>query len=346
MSREYIVAVVGATGAVGREMLEVLEERAFPVAELRPLASEKSAGSELMFKGQSVTVEKLTEESFEGVDFALFSAGGGVSKDFAPIAAKSGAIVIDNSSQWRMDPQVPLVVPEVNSAELRDRVAALGRDEGLIIANPNCSTIQLVVALKPIQDTAGLKRVIVSTYQSVSGAGQKGIEELWNQTLAIFNQGEVISEKFPKQIAFNCFPHIDVFLENGYTKEEMKVVHESRKILGLPNLKITVTAVRVPTFSCHAEAVNIETDTPLTPSQAREVLMESPGILVVDEPGENKYPVNIDVAGTDATYVGRIRRDESVENGLNMWVVADNLRKGAALNAVQIAEVIVNSGLR
>jgi len=336
------IAVVGATGAVGREMIAVLCERGFGNENIRLLASSRSAGEEVEVNGSTVVVEELTAASFEGVDIALFSAGGAVSKEFCPIAAKAGAIVIDNSSAWRMDPDIPLVVPEVNASLLREKLRGLAEDDGLIISNPNCSTIQLVVALKPILDTAGLKRVVVSTYQSVSGAGQKGMDELWNQSIAIFNQAELPQEKFPHQIAFNCIPHIDEFLENGYTKEEQKVVNESRKILSKPDLRVTATAVRVPVFYGHSESVNIETEKPLSPQAARELLGRSPGVMVVDTPAEKSYPLAIDAAGTDATYVGRIRKDESVENGLNMWIVADNVRKGAALNAVQIAEIVCN----
>lgn len=337
----YRVAVVGATGAVGREMLAVLEERAFPVSKLKALASARSEGAEVEFQGETISVEKLTPESFRDVDFALFSAGGSVSTEYGPIAAEAGAIVIDNSSAFRMHDKVPLVVPEVNSDALRQALTVRER-KGMIIANPNCSTIQLVCALNPLHQAAGLKRVVVSTYQSVSGAGQKGLSELSEQVTALFSQQQIEAKHFPHQIAFNCIPQIDLFEDNGYTKEEMKVIRESRKILGQPALKITATAVRVPVFACHAESVNIEFERALTPDQARQVLRESPGVIVIDNPEEKLYPLNIDVVGTDATYVGRIRKDESVENGVNLWVVADNLRKGAALNAVQIAEVVVN----
>jgi len=340
------VAVVGATGAVGREMLSTLAERAFPVKNLLALASSRSAGESVEFGDTSVTVQELTAAALNGVDIALFSAGGSVSAEFGPIAAEAGAVVIDNSSHFRMHEHVPLVVPEVNGQEvvaaLQKRVQQIGPRAGAIIANPNCSTIQLVVVLKPLLDSAGLKRVVVSTYQSVSGAGQKGIEELWEQTLAVFNQQEMPKNVFPHPIAFNVLPQIDSFTDNGYTKEEMKVINESRKILAQPDLKITATAVRVPVFSCHAESVNVETARPLSPEDARELLMRSPGIIVLDNPGEMEYPLSSELAGTDATFVGRLRRDESVENGLNMWVVADNLRKGAALNAVQIAEIVLD----
>lgn len=333
-------AIVGATGAVGREMLSVLLERGLPVEDIRLLASSRTAGELIEVGEETVTVEELRADSFEGIDIALFSAGGSVSKEFAPIAAKAGAIVIDNSSAWRMEKDIPLVVPEVNSVLLR-KCLKDKKNEGLIIANPNCSTIQLVVVLKPILDAVGLKRVVVSTYQSVSGAGQKGMDELWDQSISLFNQEEVVMEKFPHQIAFNCIPQIDEFTSNGYTKEEMKVVNESRKILGAPELKITATAVRVPVFYSHSESVNVETEKPLSSAQARALLEGSPGILIVDSPADKSYPHPLEVAGTDATYVGRIRQDESVENGLNMWIVADNVRKGAALNAVQIAEIVI-----
>lgn len=337
------VAVVGATGAVGREMVSVLEERAFPVDKLTLLASERSAGTTVEYAGSEVEVKKLGPDSFAGVDVALFSAGGAISKEYGPIAAESGAIVIDNSSAWRMEKGVPLVVPEVNGNEVRALLTEIGPKRGAIIANPNCSTIQLVVVLKPISDAVGLKRVVVSTYQSVSGAGQKGIEELSSQVRELFSQREVNTKHFPHQIAFNCIPHIDIFMDNGYTREEVKIIQESRKILGLPALRITSTAVRVPTFACHGESVNIETEKPFSPEQAMELLRSSPGVLVEDEPGAHEYPMGIRSAGTDATFVGRIRRDESVDNGLNMWVVADNLRKGAALNAVQIAEIVLGT---
>lgn len=338
--REPVVAVVGATGAVGREMVSVLQDRAFPLGSLRLYASAKSAGAEIEFNDDTIDVEELTEHSFEGVDIALFSAGGDVSKRFAPRAVDAGAVVIDNSSAWRMEPGVPLVVPEVNADVLRTALREKPKAKGLIVANPNCSTIQLAVVLKPIHDRFGLKRVVVSTYQSVSGAGQKAMDELWEQTLGIFNQQEVAPQKFPHRIAFNCLPQVDVFLENGYTKEEMKVVNESRKILGLPQLRITSTAVRVPVFISHAESVNIETDRPMSLQDLRTTLVSSPGIVVQDNVEAREYPLQSSVAGTDATFVGRIRLDDSVEHGCNLWIVADNLRKGAALNAVQIAEIV------
>jgi len=336
-------AVVGATGLVGREILAILAERDISVASMRPLASAKSAGSYVDFNGEELVVEELTADSFKGIDVALFSAGGSISKEYGPIAVEAGAIVIDNSSAFRMVEQVPLTVPEVNGDDLRIRLSELSKGQGLLIANPNCSTIQLVVVLKPILDKVGLERVVVSTYQSVSGAGKHGMNELWNQCLAIFNQEEVVKKKFAHQIAFNCLPQIDVFMENGYSKEEIKVVNESRKVLSKPDLRITCTAVRVPVFSCHSESVNVETVEKLDAEAARKLLRESPGIMVLDSPEEAVYPLSADLVGSDATYVGRVRDDESLERGLNMWIVADNLRKGAALNAVQIAEIVISS---
>ncbi|HWO40351.1 MAG TPA: aspartate-semialdehyde dehydrogenase [Candidatus Eisenbacteria bacterium] len=335
----YNVAIVGATGAVGEQMREVLEERQFPVGDLRLLASERSAGQRLPFRGQEIRVEVLGEDSFRGVDLALFSAGGAVSAKFAPLAVSAGAVVIDNTAFFRLEPDVPLVVPEVNPG------AIAGYKARGIVANPNCSTIQLVVALKPIHDVARLRRVIVSTYQSVSGAGRQAMEELSRQVTALFNGREPVKEKFPHQIAFNCIPHIDVFLDGGYTKEEMKMIHETRKILGEPSLAVTATTVRVPVFCGHSESINIETEKKLTAAQARAILREAPGVLVRDEPEKNIYPMAIDAVGTDATFVGRIREDQSIANGLHLWVVADNLRKGAALNAVQIAEILIRDHL-
>jgi aspartate-semialdehyde dehydrogenase len=344
MSSGFRFAIVGATGAVGRQMLAVLEERKLPVASLKLLASERSAGEVVEFQGNSHMVELLTPESFKDIDIALFSAGGGVSLEYGPIAAEHGAIVIDNSSAFRMTERIPLIVPEVNANVLRQALQKRDR-KGFVVANPNCSTIQLVVVLKPIDDKVKLSRVVVSTYQSVAGAGQKGIEELSSQVLGLFQQREPEPKHFPHQIAFNCIPQIDVFEENGYTKEEMKVVRESRKIMGLPDLRITATAVRVPVFSCHSESVNIETVNPLSAVEAQQLLKESPGIIVMDDPSIKEYPLAAKLAETDAVYVGRIRNDESVPNGLNMWIVADNLRKGAALNAVQIAEIVMEQGL-
>jgi len=336
---KYNVAVVGATGAVGEQMREVLEERRFPIGKLRLLASERSAGQFLEFAGEQHRVEVLKEDSFEGMDIGLFSAGGSVSAKFAPIAAAAGAVVVDNTAYFRMDPEVPLVVPEVNAKDI-----ALYKKRG-IIANPNCSTIQMVVALKPIHDAARIVRVVVSTYQSVSGAGRKAMEELSQQVVALFNGQDIKKEKFPHQIAFNCIPHIDVFLEGGYTKEELKMINETRKILGEPSLRVTATTVRVPVFCGHSESVNVETEKKLTVQDVKTILKEAPGVILCDEPEHNVYPMAIDAVGKDATYVGRIREDNSVPNGLNLWVVADNLRKGAALNAVQIAEILIRDYL-
>jgi aspartate-semialdehyde dehydrogenase len=335
----YNVAVVGATGAVGEQMREVLEERQFPVGELRLLASERSAGQYLPFQGRQLRVEALKEDSFSNIDIGLFSAGGAVSAKFAPLAVAAGAIVVDNTAFFRMEPDVPLVVPEVNAKEIA-KYKARG-----IIANPNCSTIQLVVALKPIHDAARLKRVVVSTYQSVSGAGRQAMDELSQQVTALFSGHEIRKQKFPHQIAFNCIPHIDVFMEGGYTKEEWKLIHETRKIFAEPNLPVTATTVRVPVFCSHSESVNVETEKKLSAQGAKDILRDAPGVLLVDEPENNLYPMAIDATGKDATYVGRIREDDSIANGLNLWVVADNLRKGAALNAVQIAEILIRDYL-
>ena len=331
----YNVAVVGATGAVGEEMRKILAERLFPVDRLRLLASERSAGQRLEFCGQQVPVEVLDEDSFDDVDIALFSAGSSVSARYAPAAVDAGAVVIDNTSRFRMDDDVPLVVPEVNAREIADHVR-----RG-IIANPNCSTIQMVVALKPLYDAAGITRIVVSTYQSVSGAGRQAMEELGTQTAALFNGREVECERFPHRIAFNCIPHIDSFLPNGYTGEEMKMIRETRKILGDPDIRITATAVRVPVFCSHSESINVETRTKLSAGDVRAILREAPGVLLRDDPQDNDYPLATEVTGKDATFVGRIREDDSVDNGINLWVVGDNLRKGAALNAVQIAEILI-----
>jgi aspartate-semialdehyde dehydrogenase len=340
MSRTYRVAVAGATGAVGQQMVACLEERNFPVGELIPLASERSIGKKVTFKGKETPVEVLTKDSFQGIDLALFSAGGSISKEYGPIAAQAGAVVVDNSSAWRMDPDVPLVVPEVNPKDI-----GLYKKTG-IIANPNCSTIQMVVVMKPIHDAATIKRVVVSTYQAVSGTGQKAVDELAAQVRALFNNHKIVKKVYPHRIAFNCFPHIDVFLENGYTKEEMKMVNETKKIMGDDSIEVTATTVRVPVFYGHSEALNIETERKLTPVQARAILAEAPGIKVVDDPSKNQYPMPLDAAGQDLTFVGRIREDFSIANGLNMWIVADNIRKGAATNAVQIAEILIRDYLR
>lgn len=329
----YVVAVVGATGAVGNEMVTTLEERDFPVESLRLFASERSDGKNLEFKNTEISVEVLKENSFEGIDIAFFSAGAERSKIWAPIAVRSGCVVIDNSSQWRMDPGVPLVVPEVNPDALKWHKG--------IIANPNCSTIQMVVVLKPIHDVARIKRVIVTTFQSVSGTGQKAIDELLQQTRDLLNFREIKCNVYPHQIAFNVLPHIDKFLENGYTKEEMKMVNETRKIIGDDSIRVTATTVRVPVFRGHSESVNIETEKKLTANEVRAILSKAPGVIVFDAPDKNVYPFPTNVAGRDETYVGRIREDESIEKGINLWIVSDNLRKGAALNAVQIAERLI-----
>jgi aspartate-semialdehyde dehydrogenase len=332
---KYVVAVVGATGAVGEEMIATLEQREFPVEELRLFASERSEGRTLTFKDAEIPVRTLSANAFKGVDIALFSAGGERSKIWAPVAAKSGCVVIDNSSHWRMDPGVPLVVPEVNPQDLKWHKG--------IIANPNCSTIQMVVVLKPVHYTAKIKRVVVTTFQSVSGTGKKAMEELMQQTSDLLNFRQVQTNVYPHQIAFNCLPHIDQFLENGYTREEMKMVNETKKIMGDDSIRLTATTVRVPVFRCHSESLNIETEKKITADEVRAVLSAAPGIVVYDSPEKNIYPLAVDVVDKDETYVGRIREDESIENGINMWIVADNLRKGAALNAVQIAEKLVET---
>ncbi len=330
---KYIVAVVGATGAVGNEMIAVLEERDFPVERLRLFASERSEGSTLNFHDSAVSVEILTDKVFDGIDIALFSAGGDRSKEFAPPAARAGCVVVDNSSAWRMDPEVPLVVPEVNPDDLE-------RHKG-IIANPNCSTIQMVVVLKPIHDAAKIRRVIVTTLQSVSGTGKKAMDELLQQTSDVLNFKEVKPVVYPYQIAFNCLPHIDRFMDDGYTKEEIKMVNETKKIMGDDSVKISATTVRVPVFRGHSESLNIETEKKLSANEARAVLSVAPGVIVYDAPEKNIYPVPVDTANRDEVYVGRIREDHTIENGLNIWIAADNLRKGAALNAVQIAEELI-----
>ena len=329
---KYVVAVVGATGAVGTEMIATLQQRQFPVGKLRLFASEKSEGSSLEFKGKKISVETINENSFKGIDIALFSAGAERSKKWAPVAARSGCVVIDNSSQWRMDPEVPLVVPEVNPHDLDWHKG--------IIANPNCSTIQMVVALKPIHDAAKIRRVVVTTFQAVSGTGKKAMDELMQQTADLLNFKNIKCNVYPHQIAFNVLPQIDKFLDNGYTKEEMKMVNETRKIIGDNSIRVTATTVRVPVFRGHSEALNIETKKKLTANQVRELLAQAPGVIVFDAPEKSIYPLPIHCDGKDEVFVGRIREDESIENGINMWIVSDNLRKGAALNAVQIAEVL------
>lgn len=324
------LAVVGATGMVGRTFLKVLKERNFPIDNLYLMASKRSASTKVEYDGKEYVVEELTEHSFDKpIDIALFSAGGSTSEKFAPIAAAHGVIVVDNSAQWRQDPKVPLVVPECNPEDI-------SWNSG-IIANPNCSTIQAVAVLKPLDDKYKIKRVVYSTYQAVSGAGVAGWNDLENGL-----KGEA-PKKFPHQIAGNCLPHIDVFMDNGYTKEEMKMIWETRKILHHPELKVTATTVRVPVFNSHSESVNVEFENPVDIDEIKKILSEAPGIVVVDDPANNKYPLALDAAGTDEVYVGRIRRDESVDNGINFWVVADNIRKGAATNAVQIAQILVES---
>lgn len=317
---------------VGQAMREILEERDFPVAELRLLASERSQGKRLPFRGEELEVQVLDEDSFRGIDLALFSAGSAVSLRFSPIAAEAGAVVVDNSSAFRMDETVPLVVPEVNPDD------AFGHRG--IIANPNCSTIQMVVVLKPLHDRSPMRRVVVSTYQSVSGTGRNAVEELEVQTREAQEGKEPVSRVYPHPIAFNCLPHIDVFMPGGHTKEEIKMVNETRKIMGLPDLPLSATAVRVPVFVCHSESVNVEFEEAIEPEEARRILESAPGVEVVDDPESNLYPMALDASGKDPCYVGRIRADISCPRALNLWIVSDNLRKGAALNAVQIAELI------
>jgi len=322
---EFNVAVVGATGLVGRKMLQILEERDFPVRKLLPLASERSAGKEITFNGNVIEVQPLTEKSFKDVDIALFSAGGSISKKFAPIAVKQKTVVIDNSSAFRMDKNVPLVVPEVN----RNKIF---KHKG-IIANPNCSTIQLVVVLKPLYDTYGIKRVVVSTYQSVTGAGQGGVDQLENEM-----KNQILEENtFPYQIAFNAIPHIDNFMDDGSTREEWKMVNETKKIMDDKNIELTATCVRIPVRGGHSEAVNVQLGKKFDLDDVRKLLQDAPGITIIDDPETNRYPLPILAENKDDVFVGRIRRDPSIKYGLNMWVVSDNLRKGAATNTVQIA---------
>jgi len=341
---KYNVAIMGATGAVGGKFLSILEERNFPIKELKLLASERSKGKTLKFKGKALPVEILTHKSFKGVDIVLSSAGASRSIEFLPSAVKAGAVCVDNSSAFRMEKDVPLVVPEVNPHEIDNHKG--------IIANPNCSTIQAVVTIYPLHKAAKIKRIVASTYQSVSGAGQKNILELEKQNEAIdknvdnwviggHSVDKFLIKEFPHQIAFNLIPHIDVFLENGYTKEEVKLVNETRKIIGDDSIRITSTCVRVPVFFAHSESINIETESKLTVADARKVLSKAPGVVLIDDVAKSKYPMPLHVEGKNEVFVGRIREDESVENGLNLWVVGDNLRKGAALNAIQIAELLV-----
>ncbi len=329
MNKKPNIAIVGATGLVGSTFLKVLEERNFPFENCYMMASAKSAGTTITFKGKEYVVEELNEKSFDKpIDIALFSAGGSISERFAPIAAAHGCIVVDNSSAWRMDENVPLVVPEVNPEDLKWHKG--------IIANPNCSTIQAVVALNPLHKKYGIKRIVYSTYQAVSGSGLKGIKDLES---GLAGDNKPLAYAHP--IANNCLPHIDVFLENGYTKEEMKMINETHKILGDDSIRITATTVRVPVFSCHSESINVEMDKPFEVEEIKQLLSQAPGIVLKDDPSSNIYPLAREAAGTDLVYVGRIRRDDSVENGLNLWVVADNIRKGAATNAVQIAEELL-----
>ncbi len=328
-----VVAVAGATGVVGRQMLLTLEARNFPVSKIKMLASARVTGRTLPFRGEDIPVEVLAEDSFEGVDIALFSAGGGTSKQYAPAAARAGAVVVDNSSAWRMDPDVPLVVPEVNPDAIRQHKG--------IIANPNCSTIQMVVVLKPIHDAARIRRVVVSTYQAVSGAGSAAINELKEQARALLQEQPYPPKVFPHQIAFNCIPQIpqsDAFGDNGYTSEEMKMVNETKKIMGDASIAVTATTVRVPVIIGHSESVNIETEKKLTANEARALLAAAPGIIVEDDLDNQRYPLAVNAAGKYDTFVGRIREDISHPSALDLWIVSDNLLKGAALNAVQIAE--------
>jgi aspartate-semialdehyde dehydrogenase len=334
----YKVAVVGATGNVGREMLDILAERNFPADEVVAVASRRSHGVECSFGDKTLKVKAIDHFDFSDVDICLMSAGGAVSKEWSPKIAAQGAVVIDNSSAWRMDPDVPLIVPEVNA----DAIAGFTKKN--IIANPNCSTAQLVVALKPLHDKAKIKRVVVATYQSVSGAGKDAMDELFSQSKAVFTLGEIETKKFSKRIAFNVIPHIDVFMEDGYTKEEWKMMVETKKVLD-PNIKLSATCVRVPVFVGHSESINIEFENPITADEARDVLRNAPGCLVIDKHEDGGYVTPYECVGEDAPYISRIREDCTIENGLQMWVVSDNLRKGAALNAVQIAECLINRKL-
>ena len=336
---KFNVAIAGATGAVGGAMLEVLARRKFPLGELRLLASERSVGKKLEFQGKKIPVQLLAEDAFKNIDLALFSAGAARSLMFAPAAAAAGAVVVDNSSAFRMDDDIPLVVPEVNPQAI-GQYTTRG-----IIANPNCSTIQMVLALKPIHDKAVIKRLVISTYQAVSGTGAKAIEELRSQVQAYAAGIPMVHKVYPHQIAFNCLPHIDSFLDNGYTKEEMKMVNETRKILGDHTIGVTATTVRVPVFYGHSESVNIETEKKITAAEVKQLMAAAPGVELVDDPATNTYPLAIHCAGKFATFVGRIREDESIANGINLWVVSDNILKGAALNAVQIAEIVARDYL-
>ena len=333
--KKYNVAIAGATGAVGGAMLDVLTRRDFPINELRLLASERSVGKKLLFRGEEIEVQLLSKDAFTDIDIALFSAGATRSLDYAPAAAAAGAVVVDNSSAYRMNPEVPLVVPEVNPHAIAQH------SKRGIIANPNCSTIQMLVALKPILDKVGIKRLVISTYQAVSGSGAKAIEELDSQVKAYAAGIPMEASVYPHQIAFNCLPHIDSFLDNGYTKEEMKMVNETRKIFEDDSIGITATTVRVPVFYGHSESVNIETKSKITAAEVKELLSSAPGVKLVDDIEKFEYPMATDCAGKFETLVGRIREDESIDNGINLWVVSDNILKGAALNAVQIAETFI-----
>lgn len=334
----FKVAIVGATGNVGREMLTILEERGFPVSEVVALASRRSQGTEVSYGDRTLKVKALDNYDFSDTDICLMSAGGNISKEWSPKIGAQGCVVIDNSSAWRYDANVPLIVPEVNP----DAIAGFSKKN--IIANPNCSTAQLVVALKPLHDKARIKRLVIATYQSVSGAGKDGMDELFQQSRAVFVADPVEAKKFTKRIAFNVIPHIDVFMEDGYTKEEWKMVAETKKMLD-PKIKLTATCVRVPVFIGHSEAVNIEFESPMSAVEAREILSDAPGCLVIDRHEDGGYITPYEAAGEDATYISRIREDITVENGLSLWIVSDNLRKGAALNTVQIAELLVARGL-
>jgi aspartate-semialdehyde dehydrogenase len=334
------IAIVGATGAVGQEIVKILEERKFPIAELRPLASHRSEGKKISFQGKQIPISILNKDSFKGIQIALFSAGASVSKEYVPIVVKSGVVVVDNTSHFRMDPEVPLVAPEVNPHKIKEHKG--------IIANPNCSTIQMVVVLKPLHDAARIKRIIVSTYQSVSGAGAQKIQRLVDQSKQILQNFSIPNQDWKRyrageapHFAFNLIPQIDIFVDGGYTKEEVKMIDETKKIMGDENIQVTATCVRVPVFCAHSESVNIETEKKLTADQARRILSNAPGIQVVDNPAQFQYPMPINAAGEDPVFVGRIREDNTIANGLHLWVVSDNLRKGAALNAVQIAEFLI-----
>jgi aspartate-semialdehyde dehydrogenase len=335
--KKYNVAVLGATGVVGKEMFKVLEERNFPVGKLLPLASSRTAGSSVVFKGETLKVELAGKDSFKDIDVALFSAGASISKEFAPYAVKAGAVVIDNTSHFRMDPEVPLIVPEVNAH-------AIKRHKG-IIANPNCSTAQMVVVLKPIHDAYRIKRIVVSTYQAVSGWGKEAVDELTQQVKAWAAGKPMETKILPKQIAFNVVPQIDSFVESGYTKEELKMINETKKIMEDDSIAITATTVRVPVFIGHSEAVNLELEKPCEAEEVRKLLAKAPGVKVIDDPSNKEYPTVLDCVGIDDTLVGRIRKDPSVASGLDLWIVSDNLRKGAATNAVQIAEEMIKQGL-